>query len=325
MKRSGIYIWFVLFFLFVQQGQAQSDLWWNKQQDWNSVTPWECYLILSPAYMGPNALPVPFSEKGIVGDRSYIRFYSDYYHQQGDVTYDGGLKFYVPIIRRIVAIEGWGIVQEHYRMSEALAEQRRARDQHPHGTAFGDAYFATVVSILRNKPLDVALRIGLKTASGGKLRDARYTDSPGYFFDISAGKLWQLSKNHSLRAHIMFGFYCWQLDMSVQRQDDAELFGSGIDYNFNHFSIDASVDGYSGYFGNKPIYIEEKNRTVEFKDRPIVFRLGFSHSFHQWKVGVRYQDGLRDFDYKSIQLRLTYFLPELKKKTKNKNFGPVRL
>jgi len=310
MKQLKVWILFGVIMFSAGSGQAQSDdAWWNQQQNWDGVTSWVSYMIYSPAYMGPNALPVPFSEKGIVGDRAYVRVYSDYYHQQGDVTYDGGIKLYVPVVPGKIAVEGWGVAMEHYRISESLSVERRARHQNPEGIASGDAYFATVISILKDKPLDVALRIGLRTASGGKLSDARYTDAPGYFFDVSAGKQWFLSGKQSLRIHAMLGFYSWQTNMPDRRQDDAELFGVGVDYQVGTFKMETSVDGYSGYLGNKPIYIIDQSSPLAFRDRPIVFRFGISKTFHQWEAGMRYQAGLQDFEYKSVRVWIGYYLP----------------
>ncbi|HDR67963.1 MAG TPA: hypothetical protein ENN61_02805, partial [Bacteroidaceae bacterium] len=40
--------------------------WWNEKHNWDGVSNWTDYLIITPAYMGPNALPVPDLTDGIL-------------------------------------------------------------------------------------------------------------------------------------------------------------------------------------------------------------------------------------------------------------------
>jgi hypothetical protein len=38
--------------------------WWNELHNWDGLSPWEGYLIVSPDFFGPNALPVPKLQNG---------------------------------------------------------------------------------------------------------------------------------------------------------------------------------------------------------------------------------------------------------------------
>ena len=298
---------------------SQDYSWWNTHQNWDGVTAWNNYMIYSPDYLGPNALPVPFSEKGRVQNRTFIRFYADVHSLPGDKTQDIGGRLYVPVVNGVVALEAWGIIQEHYQMTETEAIRRRVRHQKAGGYAVGDAYFAAVVRLLKDRKFpDMALRIGLRTASGNKLSDARYTDAPGYFFDLSMGKNLTLGTKSYVRLYGMLGFYSWQTNLTNYRQDDAVLYGLGADFQLHKSTFGISLDGYSGYFGNDTLVIINPEKPIAFKDRPLVLRTKFEQWLGNWKLGISYQLGLHDFGYKTLRLEMSYYLPEgfLKQKEK---------
>jgi hypothetical protein len=314
-----LFLFLLVLFGFSKTVFGQDYTWWNTHQNWDGVTPWHNYIIYSPDYMGPNALPVPFSEKGRVQNRIFIRFYTDAHFHPGDKTQDFGGRLYVPIVSGVVAIEAWGIIQEHYQMTEAEAIRRRVRHQKAEGFAVGDAYFATVIRLLKGRKFpDMAFRIGLRTASGGNLYDARFTDTPGYFFDLSLGKNLTLGLKDYVRINAMLGFYSWQTNLAGYHQDDAVLYGLGADFHIQKSRFNISIDGYSGYVGNDTLIIVNPEKPVSFHDRPLVFRAKFEHWFGNWKPGVQYQLGLHDFQYQSVRLEVSYYLPEdfLKQKKK---------
>lgn len=318
MRRIVVYVLFILPMLCIYSKPlfSQNYSWWNTHQNWDGVTAWDNYMIYSPDYTGPNALSVPFSEKGQVQDRAFIRFYTDAHFHPGDKTQDVGGRLYVPIVSGIVALEAWGILQEHYQMTEEEAIIRRVRNQKASGFAVGDAYFAAVVNLLRGRKFpDMAFRFCLRTASGGKLEDARYTDAPGYFFDLSLGKKITMGMKNYFRLYGMLGFYCWQTNLTNNQQDDAVLFGLGADFHLAKSTMGISLDGYSGYFGNDTLIIINPEKPVAFNDRPLVLRVNFEHRMGKWKLGVRYQYGLHDFNYQTLRLEISYYLsPSLLKK-----------
>jgi len=313
MKKNytALFLLLLAFYNFPKAAVGQDYSWWNTHQNWDGVTAWDNYMIYSPSYFGPNALPVPFSEKGEVQNRIFIRFYTDVHFLPGDKTQDIGGRLYVPVVNGMIALEAWGVFQEHYRMTEEEAIRRRVRHQKAEGYTAGDAYFAAVVNLLRNRKFpDIAFRFGLRTASGGDLEDARYTDSPGYFFDLSAGKNLTLGTKDYVRLHSMLGFYVWQTNLTNNQQDDAFLFGVGADFHLNKSMLGMSIDGYSGYLGSDTIVIINPEKPVAFNDRPLVFRAKFEHWLNNWKLGVCYQAGLHDFGYQTLRLEISYYLPE---------------
>jgi hypothetical protein len=292
-------------------GQADYS-WWNKQQNWDGVTHWSSYMIFSPYYFGPNALNVPFSEKGRVKQSGEVGLYSDLWVAHGDQTQDVGAHLYLPVVGGLIGLEAWGVALEHYALTNDLGAERRVRNENANGTASGDAYFAAVLAVVRDRKFpDVAVRFVLRTASGGKLSDARYTDAPGYYFDVSAGKNFVINqdKKDYFRAYAMLGFYSWQMNLPLYRQDDAVLFGAGGDVHLHNNVFTASIDGYWGYLGKKKMIVVNPLKPVVYHDQPVVWRLAWAHRWDKWKLGLRLQGGVRDHLYTSVQLKMTYLLP----------------
>ena len=94
--------------------------------------------------------------------------------------------------------------------------------------------------ILKNKKwVDLLISANIKTASGGRLCDARFTDAASYWFDLTAGK--DLYTNpagtFSLRAQAMAGFYCWMTNSIQNRQNDALCYGLGLQGTCHNFPM----------------------------------------------------------------------------------------
>ena len=94
----------------------------------------------------------------------------------------------------------------------------------------------------------VLVRSVLKTASANCFGYARDYDSPGYFFDITAGKGWG-----RFRASATTGFLCWQT--GTGRQNDAIQYGLGAFYDGGVLNVAAQWGGYFGWerYGDAPM------------------------------------------------------------------------
>jgi hypothetical protein len=277
--------------------------------------PWNQYLIYSPYYFGPNALSIPTSEKGIVKDRYEFEFKYEYHNSAGDKTHDLFLKTYIPLVKNFVALELFGVLVENYKMDSKTIYERRTFTGDGEGIAFGDLYFATIIQILRNKKFpDLALRLTCRTASGNKLRDARFTDAPGYYFDLSFGKDLNFEEKyvHKIRFHGMIGFYVWQMNMTSNQQNDAVLFGFGVDVNTKYISISSTVDGYCGYMGDSEVIPIADDESVMFRDRPIIYELKLRKPGRICDVELGYRIGIHDFKYQTINLSLTCHISDFK-------------
>ena len=65
---------------------AQDYSWWNHKHQWDGITSWTDYMIVSPAFMGPNALPVPEIRKGMPEKSRSVEVAIDAHYSRGDQT-----------------------------------------------------------------------------------------------------------------------------------------------------------------------------------------------------------------------------------------------
>ncbi|NQT77944.1 MAG: hypothetical protein HQ565_09540 [Bacteroidetes bacterium] len=276
---------------------AQDDNydWWNKKHNWDGVTNWARYLIYSPAYLGPNALAVPEIRDALLEKRIFIETAADLHFSSGDNTQDLFLKFHYPFLDGRVAVELYGVPIEYFIMDTITRDERRGRDLDARGFAAGDLYIATLIQLLRDHGQwpDLLLGITMRTASGGNLGNARYTDAPGYFFDLSAGKSFKAGDKLSLRPYMMLGFYVWQTNRDDYRQNDAFLYGAGISLYGNSFECNAKFGGYKGYIGNG--------------DAPMVLRANTIYKLKKTDLKLTFQQGIKDFSYSSLSMGVTFY------------------
>ncbi|MTB52450.1 hypothetical protein [Lewinella sp. W8] len=287
-------------FLLSVVGHAQDDFgWWNEANNWDGATDWREYIIISPGFMGPNALPVPeiftgqmdstfVAELGIAGHRS-----------PGDDTDNLFTRLFTPLFSERVGFDLRFVPLERYQMTTATRDERRSRDFDGRGTAVGDVYLATLVQLVeeqKQRP-GVLLGVHLRTASGTNLGGARFTDSPGYHFDLSAGKTYRPQGGwiRSVRPYLMAGFLVFQVSNrgNDQRQNDCFLFGGGVDLGFTRVMLRQQIGGYLGYLDNR--------------DKPIVYRLRVESRFGgRLNLAAGLQAGLNDWAYTTGQLSVIY-------------------
>ncbi|PPK87304.1 hypothetical protein CLV84_0242 [Neolewinella xylanilytica] len=277
-------------------GRAQDYGWWNDTHDWDGVSPWRSYLTLAPAFMGPNALPVPDVRNGRIEEALRLRVAGEAHFGHGDRTQNLYLEGHIPLFSDRVGLHLQYVPLERYAMTPTIRDERAARDFDGKGWASGDVYVATHVQLLRGHARlpDLLLAINLKTASGNKLSAARYTDTPGYSFDLSAGKTYPVGETElSVRPHAQIGFYVWQTFQDNYYQNDAVQYGLGCDVRFRGLTLTPALGGYYGYLGNG--------------DRPLVVRLDLTTERERGvDYFLRLQRGLADYPYTSVRIGLNY-------------------
>jgi nucleoside-specific outer membrane channel protein Tsx len=109
--------------------------------------------------------------------------------------------------------------------------------------------------------------------------------------DISAGKtIYSGDGNlHGIRAYAMSGLYVFQTNLTDYMQNDAFLYGAGLDLDFGRLQMEHQLGGYAGYLGNG--------------DKPMVYRMNLS-----WiqgsvtEIKLRFQQGFIDFPYTTLRL-----------------------
>ena len=294
--RFGLIGFFILFLFRMGLSQGDPPVDSDPNRNWDGVTHWSRYIVISPGYMGPNALPIPEQTKGKVRSGIELTTRLDYHYFSQDKTSDLFIDLYVPIIDKLIAVEFYGVAVEYFNMDSALRYERKTFMLEGEGFAVGDINFATTVQLLRDRKNlpDLALRLNCKTASGSKFTAARYTDTPAYFFDVSAGKDYQTHGEFIDRIDVYgtLGFYVWQTYSVEHRQNDAFSFGLGFDLNMGKFQFTNSFDGYSGYINNG--------------DKPRVYRtsLKLREKNVTWQLG--WQKGFKDLSYDNLNFSIKF-------------------
>lgn len=270
--------------------QGDDYAWWNNKHHWDGITNWQYYLKYAPAYFGPNALPVP--EIRTARSDSSIMFESsfDMHFGRGDKTQNIFIRLSYPFWDGRIRLELFGVPVEHFVMDTLTRDERVVRDYDARGFAAGDLYISTLIQLLRDRKSwpDIMLGITLRTASGGNLGNARYTDAPGYYFDLSAGKNFPLSRNFQFRPYAMLGFYVYQTNRDDWRQNDAFLYGMGLSAISPQWEFSAKWGGYKGYFNDG--------------DAPAVIRASALFKFNKLQLSLSFQQGLNDFEYSSVRI-----------------------
>lgn len=295
-------LFFSICLLVTLAANAQTDdwSWWNNQHGWEPGDPgWRNWMIISPGYLGPNALPVPEVKKGFLTTNTEIEITGSNHSHAGDPTQDISGRAYVPFAKGKIAVEMYGVILEHYAYSEAIRDERFSRDKDGEGKAIGDLYFATLIQLVKDKKFPNALfRFAAKTASGGNLNGARYSDSPGYFFDVSFSKDFGPKERLLFRPYTMLGFYCWQTNDELNLQNDAFVYGIGTDLIKSNWSFSSSWSGYSGYKDNG--------------DRPSQLNFDLRKDFNKKAIRIQYQHGLHDWLYRTIRFSFIWKLNPVK-------------
>jgi hypothetical protein len=264
---------------------------------------------LSSKYMGPNAIPVPEITNGIIPQHSFFEAGIAGHISDGDNTGNVVLNSIIKAGDK-AALGLYFVPYEVYNMDTNTSRNiRNTRDYDGKGTAVGDVYITGYYQILRLKPdkkgVDILLTFGIRTASGNNLQAARYTDCPGYYFHLSAGRTIPFAGSffHSIRHYIMTGGYMWQTYRIDYHQDDAFLWGVGLTLENKHIIIDEQIGGYFGYINNG--------------DRPIVNRLSATTNRDKiFNYKLLFQYGFADAPYKSLVLSSVVNLEKMFSKRK---------
>lgn len=248
-------------------------------------------LIYSPRYFGPNAFPMPTLRGGVAPERFEVELRGEYHHYSGDKTKDLFARALLPFVRGRAGVEVSLVITEKYKMTPATRDERFAVETESPIPCHGDVIVSSYFQLLRNKKwCDALLTANLKTASGGRLCDARYTDAVSYWFDVNIGRelLRSADGRASLRAEALIGFYCWMTNDLVHRQNDAISYAGGLTGCYRGFTLKSDLTGFHGYENNG--------------DRPLVWRNQLSYELKKNILSFRYHHGMKDSLYDSFSL-----------------------
>jgi len=263
------------------------------RQDWKYL-PWVQELIYASKYMGPDALPVPETVFGNIDGNMEIESRVGSNTAVGDQTENIKLRIAYPIVKNIVKFEATDVF-EYYKLSPNSPLINKDGYGVDNGFIAGDINATTIIQAVRNKTFpDVIIRVNLRTASGKNRQAGRFTDAPGYFFDVSFSKGLKFDNKVLNQAglYASVGFYCWQTNDDFHPQDDAKLGSFGAFVNSGKLSLKSELDGYYGYMNNG--------------DRPLVSRTSLSYKNSRVYYTLQYQTGMHDFEYNIVSFSFTF-------------------
>lgn len=249
------------------------------------------YLSYSPRYFGANAFPIPELMGGALPDKWEIEVRGEYHKMTGDKTKDLYARLFVPIAGGKAGLSVSGILQEWYKTSAEVRDERSAVETESPIPCFGDVIVNCYYQLLKSRKwFDAIVSANIKTASGGRLCDARYTDAASYWFDANIGRdLWNDEANDmSVRIEMLLGFYCWMTNDMEHRQNDAVCYGGALSASLKHFYVKCDLSGFRGYLHNG--------------DKPLVLRTKFEYDLKNNVISFRYKHGLHDYLYDSFSL-----------------------
>lgn len=262
--------------------QAQDFEWWSRNVNWDGISPWNKYIIYNAANLGPNALPVPRLSNGRIDSLNSVSISTMYHHMKGDHTGNFALYGNYVIVNDRISLDAFWVPFEVFNVTHQLKEQRKVVHHAYYKTsAIGDVHINFNINLL-NKIKDkvqLSLRTGYRYATSTRYEAARMTNAPGYYFDVSASRKFHPQSKWMYAA--MAGMYVWQLPLGLQ--NDAFLFGGGIEYNNKQFQLQTNITGYLGYMKNG--------------DQPIVYRLRAGRNKKGMNWFAQFQQGLHDFKY----------------------------
>jgi hypothetical protein len=273
--------------------QSQDFNWWTQLVNWDGVTPWQRYIITNPAYLGPNALPVPFIGNGSVDSITSIGLTGQFHFSKGDKTQNVAVYANYCIVNDRISLDVYWVPYERYQMSHAIKEERHVFSHYYYDeSAQGEVHLNTNIQLLNRwrKNIHLALRIGYRLPTSSGLGSARFTDAPGYYLDINAAKP---IKHSTWKLIGMAGLYVWQTNLDGRRQNDAFLFGGGVEWNPPAWRIQAYGSGYLGYMNDAG-------------DKPITLRTTIERKGNRVNWLFRLQQGISDFEYSSLETGLRY-------------------
>jgi len=266
----------------------------------------------STAWFGPNANPVPEFTDARIPAKTTISLMGDYYFGFGDQTTNGYAKIEFPLLSERVSMKIWSTVFEHYQTTPEIMPLRGSNALS--GKEGGDLYVQTRIRLLneQNHFLSIILNSTLKTASAKTYKSRRYFDTPGYYFDLEAGKsIYTKSKFISeIRGVANVGFMCWETSGSLQ--DDAPMYGGKIILGNQNWKLENTLSGYWGWIHTyAPV-----NPTGDYGDTPLVYAAKFTILGGYMDYFAQYQYGIKNFPYHQIRVGISFPVEKLTPKFK---------
>jgi hypothetical protein len=205
--------------------------------------------LLVPGRMGYNALPALRNADPAIGPDLEVEVSATVQVSSLIAARDAAATPYFRVtvpFHDVAAIELDGVPLELFQVSSETQARLGARQRA--GITPGDIRVGARFLLLNERRQRPALGVQLivKTTTGKGLDALRFTNAPGYIFDLLAGKDLLAARPVALRALAKVGFLAWQVGEG--RQDDAVDFGATLRAGFaSGVSLAAELRGYAGW------------------------------------------------------------------------------
>jgi hypothetical protein len=282
----------ILSFAFSSNIYSQGHQWWADNVGWDGHRHFESYILLNSAHMGPNAFFMPSSLSALIDSNSFIKVSANTHFTAGEVTLNPFVTWNISFGPR-ASLQISGVPIEYFNTSHELKTERKIFHlNYDDNTAAGDIRFMFCGQLAKNP--DIAMYVGIKTASGTKLGAARYTDTPQYFVNLSAG-----FGNEDNNIYGTAGFTAWQTYDPTHNQDDGYTYGIGYSRKLsNNWFIKPELYGIIAYLKNG--------------DRPMIFLVDLIRKIKRGELNIAVTKGIFDFPYTTLSLGYRYNFINLK-------------
>ena len=175
------------------------------------------------------------------------------------------------------------------------------------GSTTGDIAFGVMYKIFDENlkwPFNFVFRAHSKTTTGGNLGNARFTDAGMFYWEGTFSRTFFKTENSFLLLKSMLGFYTFQTNVNrlingaTERQNDAPLYGFGMEYHRGSWRVTGDLSGYYGYQGHR--------------DDPLFLRFNLNKSFKGGELGVAYHLGMQQWDWNTFSINYRIYVVEVK-------------
>jgi len=255
----------------------------------------------STAWFGPNANPVPEFTDARIPAKTTISVMGDYYFGYGDQTENAYVKIELPLLPERVSLKIWSTEFEHYKTTEEIMQLRGSNALS--GSEGGDLYVQTRIRLLneQNHFMSIIFNSTLKTAAAKTFKTRRYFDTPGYYFDVEAGKSFYTKGRfiNEIRTVVNTGFMCWETTNS--KQDDAPMYGGKLIVGNPTWKWENTLSGYYGW-----MHTSKAISLPDYGDAPMVYATKLSLKLGKIDYFAQYQYGIKDFPYHQLRVGISF-------------------
>ncbi len=273
--------------------QAQTDFsWWDALHNYPDAagSDRDRYTVISPGYMGPNALRIPVLRNGKIDNWLWSENTIEYHYGNGDQTVNIWNEFNIPLAKDKALLYVQSVPWEYFRVTEDIRNERRMQNFDGEGWTTGDTAFGVILRLAnedKSKWPNIAFRAHSKTTTGGRISDARFTDASMFFWESTFSKTIIQTEESSLLIKGMIGFYTWQTNKNFLPngsnfyQNDAGTYGIGLEYQRGKLWIGSDISGYHGYIQNRDTPSAWRTQ-VSYRLEHIAFFSNFNVGLNSW-------------------------------------------